>query len=85
MYLTSPCSIDLVLPQVADELGHYANVEKVIWAQEEPKNSGAWFFVAPRIRTATRHFLKKVRRTPTSLLTEGILQDQPSDRYCLLF
>jgi 2-oxoglutarate dehydrogenase E1 component len=55
---------------VADELGHYANVEKVIWAQEEPKNSGAWFFVAPRIRTATRHFLKKVRRTPTCLLTD---------------
>lgn len=55
---------------MADELGHYATVEKVIWAQEEPKNSGAWFFVAPRIRTATRHFLKKVRRTPTWLMTE---------------
>ena len=31
----------------------YANAE-VVWAQEEPKNQGAWYFVRDRIMTATR-------------------------------
>ncbi len=25
------------------------NLEDVVWAQEEPKNAGAWFFVDPLI------------------------------------
>lgn len=44
---------------VAQELGRYPNVEEVIWAQEEPKNMGAWSFVQPRIETSTRELLKK--------------------------
>jgi 2-oxoglutarate dehydrogenase E1 component len=28
----------------------YASVEEVVWAQEEPRNMGAWTFVAPRLR-----------------------------------
>jgi 2-oxoglutarate dehydrogenase E1 component len=33
-------------------LERYAGVEEVVWAQEEPKNAGAWTFVAPRLRAA---------------------------------
>ena len=33
-------------------LERYQGVEEVIWAQEEPKNAGAWTFVAPRLRAA---------------------------------
>ena len=39
--------------RVAAELATYKNAE-VVWAQEEPKNMGAWSFVEPRIATATR-------------------------------
>ncbi len=31
-----------------NELGRFPHAE-VVWAQEEPKNMGAWFFVAPEI------------------------------------
>jgi 2-oxoglutarate dehydrogenase E1 component len=33
-------------------LERYTGVEEVVWAQEEPKNAGAWTFVAPRLRAA---------------------------------
>lgn len=33
-------------------LERYAGVEEVVWVQEEPKNAGAWTFVAPRLRAA---------------------------------
>lgn len=39
--------------KVALEIANYKNAE-VFWAQEEPKNMGAWTFVQPRIETATR-------------------------------
>ncbi|CAN5341355.1 2-oxoglutarate dehydrogenase E1 component [soil metagenome] len=31
----------------------YPNVTEVVWAQEEPKNMGAWTYVAPLLRVAT--------------------------------
>jgi 2-oxoglutarate dehydrogenase E1 component len=31
-------------------LKKYPNVKDVVWAQEEPKNMGAWFFIEPRMR-----------------------------------
>lgn len=34
---------------VNDILSEYENVEDIVWCQEEPKNMGAWTFVAPRI------------------------------------
>ncbi len=34
-------------------LDHYPNTREVVWAQEEPKNMGAWTYVAPRLRAAT--------------------------------
>ena len=31
----------------------YPEIDEVAWVQEEPKNQGAWSFVAPRLRTYT--------------------------------
>ena len=38
---------------VAAIVDHYPEIEDVVWAQEEPKNMGAWSFVAPQLRVAT--------------------------------
>ena len=35
-------------------LAAMTNLEKVVWAQEEPRNNGAWFFVDPFIEDALR-------------------------------
>ncbi|HKW09615.1 MAG TPA: 2-oxoglutarate dehydrogenase E1 component [Gemmatimonadaceae bacterium] len=35
---------------VARIVDSYSNVEEVVWAQEEPKNMGAWTYVSPRMR-----------------------------------
>ncbi len=35
-----------------ERLKRMANIEEVVWAQEEPKNNGAWFFVEPFIEEA---------------------------------
>jgi 2-oxoglutarate dehydrogenase E1 component len=37
---------------VAWALDLYPGADEVVWAQEEPKNMGAWTFVAPRLRAA---------------------------------
>ena len=42
---------------IAAVLDRYTGVEEVIWAQEEPKNMGAWSFVAPRLRAAVGNTL----------------------------
>src|SRR3546814_19685055 len=45
--------IEQLYPFPADpliaRLRRMVNLEEVIWAQEEPKNNGAWFFVEPFI------------------------------------
>lgn len=45
----SPFPFDHVAKAATD----YPNAE-LVWAQEEPKNMGAWYFVQERIQTATR-------------------------------
>ena len=42
---------------VAAIVDRYPNLEDVVWAQEEPKNMGAWTFVAPQLRVATGNML----------------------------
>lgn len=35
-------------------LEHYTHATEIVWCQEEPKNTGAWFFVAPQISDLLR-------------------------------
>ena len=37
---------------LAKRIARMTNLEEVVWAQEEPKNNGAWFFVEPLIEEA---------------------------------
>jgi len=39
--------------QVSRIVDLYRNVTEVVWAQEEPKNMGAWTYVSPRLRACT--------------------------------
>ncbi|HEX6965122.1 MAG TPA: 2-oxoglutarate dehydrogenase E1 component [Gemmatimonadaceae bacterium] len=48
--------VEQLYPWPHDELqailDRYTAIDEVVWAQEEPKNMGAWAFVAPRLRAA---------------------------------
>ena len=51
----------------------YPNVAEVVWAQEEPKNMGAWTYVAPLLRVATGDALitRYIGRTERASPAEG--------------
>ena len=34
---------------LAEELSRYPKAAEIIWCQEEPRNMGAWTFIAPRL------------------------------------
>jgi 2-oxoglutarate dehydrogenase E1 component len=38
---------------IARIIDRYGGIEEVVWAQEEPRNMGAWSFVWPRLRAST--------------------------------
>ena len=52
-------------------LQRYPEAE-VVWAQEEPKNMGAWNFVAPRLQVALREECKKRQREPRRIIYVGL-------------
>ncbi|HEY0997374.1 MAG TPA: 2-oxoglutarate dehydrogenase E1 component [Gemmatimonadaceae bacterium] len=62
--------------QVAAIVDQYPNVEEVVWAQEEPKNMGAWTFVGPRLRASTGNMLtvRYVGRPERASPAEGYKQ-----------
>ena len=37
---------------VQEALKKYTNLKEIIWAQEEPKNMGAWTFIEPSLNAA---------------------------------
>jgi 2-oxoglutarate dehydrogenase E1 component len=39
---------------VAAEIASYPNLKELVWAQEEPENQGAWYFVRDRLTGALR-------------------------------
>ena len=43
--------------QIAQLVDLYPAIEEVVWAQEEPKNNGAWSYVSPRLRMSTGNAL----------------------------
>ncbi|MCG2607695.1 MULTISPECIES: 2-oxoglutarate dehydrogenase E1 component [unclassified Acinetobacter] len=47
--------------RIAEVLASYPNVKEVVWTQEEPKNQGAWLFIAPRLYDDVMKTGKQVR------------------------
>lgn len=35
--------------RILDEIAKYPNLQEIIWAQEEPLNQGAWYYLAPEL------------------------------------
>jgi 2-oxoglutarate dehydrogenase E1 component len=70
-----PHRADLSLPRRAARRasGHDANLEEIVWCQEEPKNNGSWFFVEPLIEEA----LKAAARTGRARYAGRPLRPRP--------
>lgn len=47
--------------RLAEVLASYPNVKELVWCQEEPKNQGAWLFIAPRLYDDVMKTGKQVR------------------------
>ena len=54
----------------------YPNVREIAWVQEEPKNMGAWSYVAPRLRGSVGNALviRYIGRTIRASPAEGVTQ-----------
>jgi 2-oxoglutarate dehydrogenase E1 component len=69
--------VEELYPFPAEEIGRvvasYHRLEEVVWLQEEPRNMGAWLFVAPRLRDLLggRLPLRYVGRTRRASPAEG--------------
>jgi 2-oxoglutarate dehydrogenase E1 component len=67
---------------VARMVDLYPNVEEVVWAQEEPKNMGAWTYVSPRLRAdigtvlPLRYIGRPERAAPAEGYHNSHLQEQ---------
>ena len=59
--------------EIGQIVDRYANVEEIVWVQEEPKNMGAWSYVQPRLRASvgTMVTLKYIGRPERASPAEG--------------
>jgi 2-oxoglutarate dehydrogenase E1 component len=59
--------------EIGDLVDQYPNVDEVVWAQEEPKNMGAWTYIQPRLRASigTLTTLRYIGRPERSSPAEG--------------
>jgi len=60
----------------------YPAVAEVVWAQEEPKNSGAWSYAAPRLRVSTGNalLLRYVGRSERASPAEGYAEAHKTEQ-----
>ncbi len=68
--------------EIARIVDLYPEIDEVAWVQEEPKNMGAWSFVAPRLRVSTgnalviRYYGRPERASPAEGYTSTHAEEQ---------
>jgi 2-oxoglutarate dehydrogenase E1 component len=73
---------------LAEELAGFRNAE-IVWVQEEPKNQGAWTFVAPRIEATLDHMgrpatLPYIGRPEYASTAAGLMSQHTAELQTLL-
>ncbi len=60
----------------------YPNIAEIVWAQEEPKNMGAWSYVAPRLRASAGNALiiRYIGRPERASPAEGYLSSHQAEQ-----
>jgi 2-oxoglutarate dehydrogenase E1 component len=60
----------------------YPNIDEVAWVQEEPRNMGAWSFVAPRLRVAAGNaqVIRYIGRPERASPAEGYAQSHTEEQ-----
>ena len=68
--------------QISRLVDSYRNLVEVAWAQEEPKNMGAWSYVAPRLRACTGNamLIRYVGRPERASPAEGYLSSHQEEQ-----
>ena len=68
--------------EVARIVDLYPAIEEVVWAQEEPKNMGAWTYVSPRLRASTGNAItiRYVGRPERASPAEGYASSHKRDQ-----
>ncbi len=75
---------------LGEELQRYPKEAVYLWCQEEPRNMGAWFFVAPRIERLLRDLDKRhtrlayAGRPPSAATATGFLAQHQREQQRLL-
>jgi 2-oxoglutarate dehydrogenase E1 component len=78
--------VEELYPWPADQISRivdlYPNVNEVAWAQEEPKNMGAWSYAAPRLRACTGNamLIRYIGRPERASPAEGYVQSHQEEQ-----
>jgi 2-oxoglutarate dehydrogenase E1 component len=72
--------------RIAAIVDRYSAATHVVWAQEEPKNMGAWAFVAPRLRAAvgTAMPIRYVGRPERASPAEGYMSSHQAQQAAIV-
>lgn len=71
--------------RILEEVAKYENLQEILWAQEEPRNQGAWYYLAPHmfrliappkpaVRPTRAFLLEPVARPPSAAPAAGSMQ-----------
>ena len=72
-------------PRLRQEIERYPRLEELVWAQEEPKNRGAWSFIQPRLQAIfPRLPLRYAGRPASASPATGSLKQHRSEQAALV-